>query len=565
VSVERQSRLSGTGGRILVQSLVGHGVDHVFCVPGESHLAVLDGLYDVRDRVRLVTCRHEGGAANMAEAYGKLTGRPGIALVSRAPGATHASIGIHTAFQDSTPLILLIGQVRRDFVDREALQEVDYRQMFGPMAKWVTQIEDPRRIPEHLSHAFHTAVSGRPGPVVLSLPEDMLAEESDALAAPHYQLAAAAPAPERLARLARLLSEARRPIAILGGGGWTAEACANVRRFAEAWRLPVACAFRFQDLFDNSHPQYAGDVGVAPNPKLAARVREADLALVLGARLGEVTTRGYTLFEVPVPRQILVHAHAGAEELGRVYAPDVPIHAAMPQLAAALAQLQPAAIPPWAGETATAHSDYLAWTQPTRLPGPLQLGEIVRHLRERLPADAIVTNGAGNFAIWVNRYHRYRQFKSQLGPSSGAMGYALPAAIAAKSVHPDRIVVAFAGDGDFLMSGQELATAAQYGLPVVVVVVNNGQYGTIRMHQERSYPARVHGTRLTNPDFAAYARSFGAFGEVVEATEQFAPAFERALAAGVPAVLELRLAEDVITPETTLSAVRQGALQARPR
>jgi acetolactate synthase-1/2/3 large subunit len=563
--MERQSRLSGAGGRILVQSLLGHGVDHVFCVPGESHLPVLDALYDVRDRIRLVVCRHEGGAANMAEAYGKLTGRPGIALVSRGPGATHASIGIHTAYQDSTPLILLIGQVRREFIEREALQEVDYRRMFGPMAKWVTQIEDPRRIPEHLSRAFHTAVSGRLGPVVLALPEDMLAEEAEATAVPHYQRAAAAPAPEQLARLAKLLGEARRPIAILGGSGWTSDACARLRRFAEAWQLPVACAFRFQDLFDNSHPQYAGDVGVAVNPKLAQRVRNADLALVIGARLGEVTTSGYTLFDVPVPRQILVHAHAGAEELGRVYAPDVPIHAAMPELAAALAQLQPSAAPPWADETSAAHSDYLSWNTPTRLPGPLQLGEIVQYLRERLPADAIVTNGAGNFAIWVNRYYRYRQFKSQLAPTSGAMGYALPAAIAAKSAHPERIVVAFAGDGDFLMSGQELATAVQHGLPVIVIVVNNGQYGTIRMHQERAYPARVHGTRLINPDFAAYARSFGAFGEMVETTEQFAPAFERALAVGVAALLELRLPEEVITPETTLSAVREGALKARAR
>jgi acetolactate synthase-1/2/3 large subunit len=563
--MERQSRLSGAGGRILVQSLLGHGVDHVFCVPGESHLPVLDALYDVRDRIRLVVCRHEGGAANMAEAYGKLTGRPGIALVSRGPGATHASIGIHTAYQDSTPLILLIGQVRREFIEREALQEVDYRRMFGPMAKWVTQIEDPRRIPEHLSRAFHTAVSGRLGPVVLALPEDMLAEEAEAPAVPHYQRAAAAPAPEQLARLAKLLGEARRPIAILGGGGWTSDACMRLRRFAEAWQLPVACAFRFQDLFDNSHPQYAGDVGVAVNPKLAQRIRNADLALVIGARLGEVTTSGYALFDVPVPRQILVHAHAGAEELGRVYAPDVPILAAMPELAAALAQLQPSAAPTWADETSAAHSDYLAWNSPTRLPGPLQLGEIVQHLHERLPADAIVTNGAGNFAIWVNRYYRYRQFKSQLAPTSGAMGYALPAAIAAKSAHPERIVVAFAGDGDFLMSGQELATAVQHGLPVIVIVVNNGQYGTIRMHQERAYPARVHGTRLINPDFAAYARSFGAFGEMVETTEQFAPAFERALAVGVAALLELRLPEEVITPETTLSAVRERALKARAR
>ena len=556
-----QSRLSGSGGQILVKSLLGQGVDHVFCVPGESHLAVLDGLYDASERIKLVVCRQEGGASNMAEAYGKLTGRPGIALVTRGPGATNASIGVHTAFQDSTPLILLIGQVRRDFLDREAFQEIDYRRMFGQMAKWVAQIDDPRRIPEYLSHAFHAAVSGRPGPVVLALPEDMLTEQAEALAAPRYQRVAAAPAPQDLARLASLLGAARRPLVILGGGGWTAEACADLRRFAEAWQLPVGCAFRFQDLFDNAHPQYAGDVGIGINPRLARRVQEADLALVLGARLGEVTTSGYTLFEVPAPRQTLVHAHAGSDELGRVYAADLPINSGMPELAAALAQLRPPAVPAWGGETAAAHAEYLSWNTPGPVPGPLQLGAIVSHLRERLPPDAIVANGAGNFAIWVNRFYRYRQFKSQLGPTSGAMGYGLPAAIAAKSVHPDRVVVVFAGDGDFLMTGQELATAVQYKLSIVILVVNNGQYGTIRMHQERSYPGHVYGTRLTNPDFAAYARAFGAFGELVETTGQFPAAFERALAAGTPALLELRLPEDVITPNTTLTAIREQALR----
>jgi acetolactate synthase I/II/III large subunit len=559
----RATTLSGSGGQILVQSLLVQGVDHVFCVPGESHLAVLDGLYDARDRIRLVVCRHESGASNMADAYGKLTGRPGIALVTRGPGATNASIGIHTASQDSTPLILLVGQVPRAFADREAFQEIDYRRMFGHVAKWVAQIDDPSRVPEYVSHAFHAATSGRAGPVVLALPEDMLTERAEAKGAPRYQRVAAAPAPEQLARLAALLAGARSPVAILGGNGWTAEACADLRRFAEAWQLPVACAWRFQDLFDNDHPQYAGDVGIGINPKLARRVREADLALVFGPRLGEMTTGGYTLFEVPVPRQTLVHAHAGAEELGRVYAPDLPINAGMPELAAALAQSRPRSAPAWATETATARAEYVAWNAPVRVPGPLQMAEIVGYLRERLPPDAILTNGAGNFSTWAHRFYRYRRFKSQVAPTSGAMGYGLPAAVAAKALHPDRIVVAFAGDGDFLMTGQELATAVQHELPIVVLVVNNGAYGTIRMHQERHYPGRVHGTNLVNPDFAAYARSFGASGELVETTEQFAPAFDRALAAGRPALLELRLSEEVITPTTTLSQIREQALKKR--
>ncbi|MFL5312336.1 MAG: thiamine pyrophosphate-binding protein [Myxococcales bacterium] len=559
----RAETLTGSGGQILVRSLLVQGVDHVFCVPGESHLAVLDGLYDARDRIRLVVCRHESGASNMADAYGKLTGRPGIALVTRGPGATNASIGVHTASQDSTPLVLLVGQVPRAFADREAFQEIDYRRMFGHLAKWVAQIDDASRVPEYVSHAFHAATSGRPGPVVLALPEDMLTEQAEAKGAPRYQRVAAAPAAEQIARLGALLAGARSPIAILGGSGWTAEACADFRRFAEAWQLPVACAWRFQDLFDNDHPQYSGDVGIGINPKLARRVREADLALVVGPRLGEMTTSGYTLFEVPVPRQTLVHAHAGAEELGRVYAADLPINTGMPELAAALAQLRPRAAAPWASETAAARAEYVAWNAPVRVPGPLQMAEIVGHLRERLPSDAIVTNGAGNFSTWAHRFYRYRRFKSQVAPTSGAMGYGVPAAVAAKALHPDRIVVAFAGDGDFLMTGQELATAVQHDLPIVVLLVNNGAYGTIRMHQERHYPGRVHGTNLVNPDFAAYARSFGASGELVETTEQFAPAFDRALAAGRPALIELRLSEEVITPNTTLSQIREQALKKR--
>ena len=553
--------LSGSGAQILVQCLVAQGVRQVFCVPGESHLGVIDALYDVREKISLIVCRHESGASNMADAYGKLTGEPGIALVSRGPGATNASIGIHTAFQDSTPLILLVGQVQRDFIEREAFQEIDFRRMFGQMAKWVAQIDEAKRVPEFLSHAFHTATSGRPGPVVLALPEDMLGDEAKAPAVPHYQRVAASPSAQQMARLAQTLSGARRPIVILGGSGWSAGACENLRRFAEAWRLPVSCAFRFQDLFDNEHAQYAGDVGIAINPKLARRIQEADVALVIGPRLGEMTTSGYTLFEVPVPRQTLIHVHAGAEELGRVYVAQLPINSGMPEITAALAELRPPAAPAWAAETATARADYVAWNAPVQVEGPLQLAEILKQLRERLPADAIVCNGAGNFSAWLHRFHRYRGFKSQVGPTSGAMGYGLPAAVAAKALHPNRTVVAYVGDGDFLMTGQELATAVHHRLPLVILLVNNGIYGTIRMHQEHSYPARVYGTTLTNPDFAAYARAFGAFGEIVERTEQFAPAFDRALAAGVPALLELRLPAEVITPTTTLSAIRERALQ----
>jgi acetolactate synthase-1/2/3 large subunit len=559
------STVSGTGGEILARSLVVQGADHVFCVPGESHLALLDGLYDEREKVRLIVCRHEAGAANMADAYGKLTGRPGIALVTRGPGATHASVGVHTAFQDSTPVVLLIGQARRDFLDREAFQEIDFRQMFGELSKWVAQIDDARRIPEYVSHAFHTAMSGRPGPVVLALPEDMLEEQAVAKGVPPAQRIAASPSQEQMARLRAILAGARRPIVLAGGSEWTAQACDDLRRFAEAWQLPVTCAFRFQDTFDNGHPLYAGDVGIGINPKLAQRIRDADVALVFGARLGEITTSGYSLFEVPVPRQRLVHVHCGAEELGRVYAAELPINSGMVELAAALARLQPETSPVWASESAAARAEYLAWTTPVPIPGPVQLAEIVRSLRDRLPPDAIVANGAGNYTSWVHRFHQYRRFKTQLGPTSGAMGYGVPAAIAAKSLHPDRIVIAFAGDGCFLMTGQELATAVRHRLAIVVIVVNNNQYGTIRMHQERHYPGRVHGTALVNPDFAAYARAFGAHGELVQATAEFAPAFDRALAAGGPALIEIRIPEEAITPSTTLAAIRARSLEERGR
>jgi len=545
--------VSRHGGKILVDQLAVHGAGLAFCVPGESFLAVLDGLYE--SPVRLIVCRHESGAANMADAYGKLTGRPGICIVTRGPGATHASVGVHTAFQDSTPLILLVGQVASNQEEREAFQEVDYRRMFGPLAKWVAQIDRTDRIPELMARAFATATSGRPGPVVLALPEDMLSAEADVPDARPYR--PVQPHPGDLSALRDLLAGAERPLALLGGAGWTPQASADLRGFLEANDLAAGAAFRRQDSLDNDSPSYVGDVGIAVNPKLAARVREADVLLVVGPRLGEITTSGYSLLEPPTPRQALVHVHPGAEELSRVYQPTLPILSGMEQFAAAVRGLR--VEPRWREWRAAARADYEEWQRHGAMPGDVDLGEVMAHLRARLPADTIVCNGAGNFSVWVHRFWRYHVFPSQLAPTSGAMGYGVPAAVAAKAVAPERTVLCFAGDGDFLMTGQELATAVQYDLPVLFVVVNNGMYGTIRMHQERHYPGRVVGTELRNPDFAAYAAAFGAHGETVERTEDFADALERALASGRPALLELRIDPEAITPRATLSEIRAGA------
>jgi len=553
-----------TGARLLVDALITHGVDRVFSVPGESFLAVLDALHDETERIRTFVCRHEAGAANMAEATGKLTGRPGVALVTRGPGATHASIGVHTAFQDSTPMILLIGQCAREHLDREAFQEIDYRRMFGQMAKWVAQIDDARRIPEYLSHAFHTACAGRPGPVVLALPEDMLSDPCPNMpAAPPFKRIAASPSHGQIEALRALLERAQRPMVIAGGSGWNAQACANLRRFVETWQLPIGCAFRYQDTIDNDHPNYAGDVGLGINPALAQRIRDADLLLVVGPRLGEATTGGYTLLDIPQTKQTLVHVHQGAEELGRVYAADLPIVSGMPEIAAELAALEPSGAPAWAGAAQQAHAGYLEWRAPRPMLGDVQLGEIMAQLRARLPADAIVTNGAGNYAIWLHRHFAYRQWRTQVAPTSGSMGYGVPAAIAAKALYPERTVVALAGDGCFMMASQELATAMQYGLNVIFIVVNNAHYGTIRMHQERHYPGRTHGTGLTNPDFAAFARSFGAHGETVERTADFLPAFERCVASGLPALIEIRVPQEVSTPTATLGDIREQGQRAR--
>ncbi|MBE0626353.1 MAG: thiamine pyrophosphate-binding protein [Burkholderiales bacterium] len=558
---------SRTGGQLLVDALKVHGVDTAFCVPGESYLAVLDALYDAREAIKLIVCRQEGGAANMAEAYGKLTGKPGICMVTRGPGASNAAVGVHTAFQDSTPMILLIGQVGSDFVEREAFQEVDFRRMYGQMAKWVASIDRVERVPEYLSHAFHCAMSGRKGPVVLALPEDMLTQSAIVADTGPYQEVVAHPGAGDIARLRAMLSAAQRPLVILGGSGWSAGACADMRGFIEANGLAAGCAFRFQDLFDNSHSNYAGDIGIGINPKLAQRVKDADLLLVIGARMGEMTTSAYTLLTVPRPAQKLVHVHAGAEELGRVYQGELLINSGMPQIAAALAAMAPVEAGAWRAWTQAAHADYLEWTGARTMPGKLQLWDTVDFLRRRLPADAILANGAGNFSGWLHRFYRHRGFRTQLAPTSGAMGYGVPAAIAAKIVHPERTVVSWNGDGCFLMCGQELATAAQYGAYVIFIVVNNGMYGTIRMHQEREYPARVHGTALANPDFVLLARAYGAHGELVEETSQFAAAFERALAAAgagaKAALIELRIDPQAITPNTTLDALREQALKRR--
>ena len=549
-----------TGGQILADQLRIHGVDLAFGVPGESYLALLDALHDHRDAMRFIICRQEGGAANMADAYGKLTGRPGICMVTRGPGATNASIGVHTAFQDSTPMILFIGQVARDYIDRESFQEIDFRRFFGPfMSKWTAQIDSAARIPEYVSHAFHTATSGRPGPVVLALPEDMLTETATVADARPWQRVQASPAAADLERLHGLLARAKRPFVLLGGSGWTAQAVADIEAFARENRLPVGCAFRCQDLFDNRHSNYAGDVGVGINPALAERLRNCDLLLAVGPRLGEMATQGYTLFEVPRMKPALVHVHAGAEELGRVYQGDLLINAGMPQIAAALRALPPlpaATTAGWAQWTADAHADYLKALEPVNPPGEVNLSVVLRELRERLPDDAIVTNGAGNYAAWLHRFFDYRQYRTQLAPTSGAMGYGVPAAVAAGLVHPQRVVVAWNGDGCFMMNGQEMATAAQYGAKVIFCVVNNGMYGTIRMHQEREYPARVSGTELKNPEFTLLARAYGAHGELVERTGQFGPALERCLAHDGPSLIELRTDPEAITPRTTLSALR---------
>ena len=567
------------GGRLLVDQLLVHGVTHAFCVPGESYLPVLDALHDVRDRLALTVCRQESGAANMAEAWGKLGGGPGICFVTRGPGATNAAIGVHTAQQDSTPMILFVGQVGADFMEREAFQEIDYRRMFGGIAKWAASIDRADRIPELVSHAFHVATSGRPGPVVLALPEDVLAEVADVPDALPFVPAQACAAAAQMRQVHEMLVAARQPLLLLGGSAWSSAGREAVRRYAHRHDIPVACAWRFQDAFDNYDSHYVGEVGIGVNPRLAARVRAADLIVAVGARLGEMTTSGYSLLDVPVPAQPLVHVYPDPDEIGRVYRPTLGVVSSGDAWALALEALQPPAPPGAAAESGVgaagaarrewlegARADYAAWRKPREQPGALDYPAIVLHLDACLPADAIIANGAGNFASPLHRFYRHRQHKTQLAPSSGAMGYGVPAAIAAKLRFPDRTVVAVTGDGDFLMTGQELATARQYGAGITVLLVNNGMYGTIRMHQERHFPGRVHGTELVNPDFEALARAYGCFGERVSRTADFGAALERAAAAnrnGQPALLELMIDPQAITANQTLDEIRQQALGAK--
>jgi acetolactate synthase I/II/III large subunit len=550
--------LTRSGGQVLVDQLVLHGADLAFGVPGESYLAVLDALHDAP--LRLIVTRHEGGAANMAEAYGKLTGRPGVCMVTRGPGATHASNGVHTAFQDSTPMLLLIGQVARDTVGREGFQELDYRAMYGAIAKWATQVDDAARLPEIVARAFAVATSGRPGPVVLALPEDMLSERVDVPDARPHRAVPAAPAPDAMARLGELLAQARAPLAIVGEGGWTAQTGADIAAFAETQAVPVAASFRCQDYVDNASPAYAGHAALAMDPALAKRIREADLLLAIGGRLGEIPTAGYTLVRPGAPTQRLIHVHPDPDEIGAVYPTELGIVAGLEAFAAAARALDPGGADARAGLLEAAHGEYERNLAETReLPGPLQMSAVMATLRERLPDDAILTNGAGNFSVWAHRYYEFHRYPTQLGPRSGSMGYGVPAAVGAKAVHPDRPVVCLAGDGDFLMTGQELATAVQEELPVVVLVVNNAMYGTIRMHQERHYPGRVVGTDLRNPDFVAYARAFGAHGALVERSEEFPAALDEALECGRPAVIELRVDPQAITPRQTLDEIRAAA------
>ncbi len=552
-----------TGGEILIDALRINGVERAFCVPGESYLAALDALHDAKEDIELIVCRQEGGATYMAEAYAKLTGKPGIAFVTRGPGATNASVGIHTAFQDSTPMILFIGQVASDQVEREAFQEVDYRRMFGQMAKWVVQIDDVSRIPELVSQAFHRAVNGRPGPVVVALPEDMLTDHASVSDVPAHKKIEISAGAEQLQVLTELVKQAERPVVMLGGSGWDKQAVADMEAFCTTNNLPVATSFRCQDLFNNALSNYAGELGTSANPKLIQSIKDSDLLLVIGARIGEMTSAGYTMVNIPVPDQKLIHVHSGAEELGRVYYPTLPINATMAAFAKQLRALGKIGSDKWASWTAQLNKNYNDNLQHAPIPGNVQMGEIMQWMRANLPEDTIMTTGAGNYTAWPHRFYQYKTFRTQLGATNGSMGYGVPAAIAAKLTDRDRTVIAFAGDGCFMMNGQELATAMQYDARVVFIVVNNGMYGTIRMHQERTYPGRVSGTALANPDFAALAQAYGLHGEVVENTDEFSSAFERSVASGKPALIEIRIDQEAITPKMSLSAMREQALAAQ--
>ena len=551
---------SRTAAAALVEQLLINGVKQVFCVPGESFLPVLDALRD--SGITVTVCRHEGGAAMMAEAIGKVTGRPGVCFVTRGPGATNASAGIHIAQQDSTPMIMFVGQVESSVREREAFQELDYRAVFGSMTKWTVEVDDPNRITEFVSRAFYTASSGRPGPVVVALPKDVLSERVSIANAPAFEPVETSPGEEELGKLGELLAESKRPLFVLGGSRWSDAARRQIHEFAERTGLPIATSYRRSTLFDPLHPLYAGDLGLGPNPKLVARAKAADLLVLVGGRLGEIPSQGYSLLSSPSPQTRLVHIHPGAEEIGRVYRPHLAIHASPNRFVAALKRLAIAPNPAWREDANSAHADFLTWTdKATPQPGDVNLGEIMIWLRDHVPTDTILCNGAGNYASWIHRFYRFREFMTHVAPTSASMGYGMPAAIAMQRLHPERLVLSVNGDGDFLMSGQEFAIAVQYRLPIIVADCDNGMYGTIRMHQEREFPGRVSATELHNPDFDAYARAFGGFGAVVKKTSDFPSAFQAARESGLPSIIHLKIDPDAILPAATLSGIRERALQ----
>ena len=545
-----------SGGQVLVDQLRIHGVDTVFCVPGESYLTVIDALHDAQNEIKTVACRQEGGATNMAEAYGKLTGKPGVAMVTRGPGACNGSIGVHTAMQDSTPMVIFIGQVARDQEYREAFQEVDYHKFYGAICKEVVQIDSADRVPELVSQAFHVAASGRPGPVAVSIPEDMQRDMVDVGDARPFQTVRPEVGPKAMGAFRGHLASADRPLMILGGAGWSEQACSDIKAFAEANVIPVAASFRCQDLFDNMHANYVGELGTSASPKLAQRVKDADLLIVVGSRLGEMTSGGYSLVNLPVPQQKLVHIYMDSSEMGRIYEPDLAIVGSMESFAAAARDMEPVACGKWGDWMRQAHQDYLDNLEPSLEMSGVDMHEVMNILNAKLPDDAIITNDAGNFSGWAQRFYRYRGFRTQLGPTSGAMGYGIPAAISARLVRPGTPVVCFVGDGGAMMSGQEVATAVQYGSDPIILVINNNSYGTIRMHQERDYPDRSLATALVNPDFAKWAESFGAYGAVVERTKDFEPVFDAAMSAGRISVIEIRVDLETITTRTTLDKIR---------
>ena len=549
-----------TAAAALVEQLVINGITHVFCVPGESYLPVLDALRD--SGITVTVCRHEGGAAMMAEAMGKVTGRPGICFVTRGPGATNASAGIHIAQHDSTPMIMFVGQVETSVREREAFQELDYRAVFGSMTKWTAEVDHASRITEFVSRAFYTASSGRPGPVVVALPKDVLSERTSVANAPAFEPVETSPGEEEMTKLSELLVESKNPLFVLGGSRWSETARRQIHEFAERAGLPIATSYRRSTLFDPLHPLYAGDLGLGPNPKLVARAKAADLLVLVGGRLGEIPSQGYSVLSSPSPQTKLVHIHPGAEEIGRVYRPHLAIHASPNRFVAALRRLALTPNPAWRESADIAHADYRAWTgTATPQPGDVNLGEIMIWLRNHAPTDTILCNGAGNYASWIHRFYRFREFMTHVAPTSASMGYGMPAAIAMQRLHPDRLVLSVNGDGDFLMSGQEFAIAVQYRLPIIVIICDNGMYGTIRMHQEREFPGRISATELHNPDFDAYARAFGGFGAVVKKTSDFPAAFRAARESGLPSIIHLKIDPDAILPAATLSGIRERALQ----